>query len=188
MVADSWGAAHACARFYKNATLVLPRQDSTRALHSLPIAALRLNRDIVDGLRVLGFETIGDAAAQPRAPLTLRFGPELARRLDQAFGILPEPIDPIRTPDLIEIRRSFAEPIGAAETIARYIGKLVVELCARLEAKELGAKRLDLLCHRVDGSIQAARVSTACRCATSNGSPNSCASASKPLIRALALS
>ena len=35
----------------------------------LPIAALRLAPDMVDGLRVLGFERVGDLLAQPRAPL-----------------------------------------------------------------------------------------------------------------------
>ena len=66
-----------------------------------------------------------------------------------------------RPAELIEVRRSFAEPITAAETIARYIGKLVVRLCAVLEAKGLGARRLDLICHRVDNRAQAVRVGTA---------------------------
>ena len=38
--------------------------------------------------------------AQPRAPLTLRFGPELGRRLDQALGRLAEPIEPVRPAEL----------------------------------------------------------------------------------------
>jgi protein ImuB len=52
--------------------------------------------------------------------LALRFGPEIGRRLDQALGHVVEPIAPIRPAELIEVRRSFAEPITAAETIARY--------------------------------------------------------------------
>ena len=36
-----------------------------------------------------------------------------------------------------------------------------VELCGRLEAKGLGARRLDLICHRVDSHAQAIRVGTA---------------------------
>jgi protein ImuB len=100
-------------------------------------------------------------ADTPRAPLTLRFGPEFSRRLDQVTGRISEPIDPIRPPDLIEVRQIFGEPIAAAETIARYIGKLVVQLCELLEAKGLGAKRLDLLFHRVDNRIEAVRIGTA---------------------------
>jgi len=112
-------------------------------------------------LRVLGFERIGDLLAQPRAPLTLRFGPQLARHMDQALGVVAAPIEPVRPPDLISMRRSFPEPIGAAETIARYVGKLTVRLCGALEEKGLGARRLDLLCHRVDNRLAAVRVGMA---------------------------
>ncbi len=115
-LADSWGAAHAFARFVARPTLVLPPGESATAVLDLPIAALRLPLDMVASLRVLGFERIAELAAQPRAPLALRFGPLLGRRLDQAMGHLAEPIDPIRPPDLIEVRRVFAEPIGAPET------------------------------------------------------------------------
>ena len=127
----------------------------------LPIAALRLPPDMVGHLRRLGFERVSDLADQPRAPLALRFGPELHRRLDQAMGRLREPIAPVRPPELIEVRRLFAEPIGAPETLARYTDKLVVSLCEVLEAKGLGARRLDLLFHRVDSQMQAIRVGTA---------------------------
>ena len=160
-IADSWGAAHALARTAAQATLVVPAGDSGKTLLNLPIAALRLPKTMVADLSVLGFTRIGELAAKPRAPLTLRFGPELCRRLDQAMGRLSEPIDPVRPPDLIEVRRVFAEPIGAPETITRYIGKLTGQLCETLEAKGLGARQLDLLFHRVDNRIEAIRIGTA---------------------------
>lgn len=160
-IADSWGAAHALARFAARPTIIAPERHDASLLEPLPLAALRIDASIVAALRTLGFETIGDILAQPRAPLTLRFGPAIGRRIDQALGDLSEPIDPIRPADLIEVRRSFAEPIGAAETIARYIAKLVDQLCDRLEAAGLGARRLDLICHRVDSRSQAVRVGMA---------------------------
>jgi protein ImuB len=160
-IADSWGAAHALARYAARPTLIAPNGHGRAVLESLPLAALRIAPSTVGALRVLGFERIGDLLAQPRAPLTLRFGPEIGRRLDQALGDLPELIEPIRSAELIEIRRAFAEPIGAAETIARYIAKLVDQLCERLEERHLGARRLDLICHRVDNRAQAVRVGTA---------------------------
>ncbi len=160
-IADTWGAAHALARYAAKPALVTAAGHGSAVLVGLPLAALRLPVDMIAALHVLGFERIGDLLAQPRAPLTLRFGPQLGRRIDQALGALSEPIDPIRPDELIEVKRNFAEPIGAAETIARYIGKLVVQLCAELEAKGLGAKRLDLICHRVDNRLQAVRVGTA---------------------------
>jgi protein ImuB len=159
-IADTWGAAHALARFGARPRYVSEPDKAASDIAPLPIAALRLAPDLVGGLRVLGFERIGDLLAQPRAPLALRFGPELGRRLDQATGQIAEPIEPIRPEELIEVRRAFAEPIGAAETIARYIGKLAAQLCESLEGKGLGARRLDLVCHRVDSRAQAVRVGT----------------------------
>ncbi|MGH3184768.1 MAG: Y-family DNA polymerase, partial [Streptosporangiaceae bacterium] len=126
-LADCWGAAHAFARTMARPTLVVPK-GARGAVLDLPIASLRLPKIMVEDLRVLGFERIGELAAKPRAPLALRFGPELCRRLDQAMGRLSEPIDPVRPPSLIEVRRVFAEPISAPETIARITGKLVTQL------------------------------------------------------------
>jgi protein ImuB len=160
-IADHWGAAHALARYKARPSIVVPPGEDTAAFAPLPIAALRLPHDMVAALRRLGFDCICDLLTKPRTPLALRFGPELGRRLDQATGQLSEPIDPVRPADLIEVRQAFAEPIGAAETIARYAGKLVTHLCEALEAKGLGAKRLDLLLHRVDNRLQAIRVGTA---------------------------
>jgi protein ImuB len=160
-MAGSYGAAHALARYRAYPTLVVANGATGAAISDLPIAALRLPPDLVAGLERMGFERIGELEAQPRAPLTLRFGPEVGRRLDQAFGRLFEPITPIVAPELIQVRRSFAEPIGAAETIARYVGLLVVDLCTALEDRSLGARRLDLLCHRVDNRIEAVRIGTA---------------------------
>jgi protein ImuB len=160
-IADSWGAAHAFARNVARSALVVPAGDSAKTVLDLPIATLRLPKNRVEELRVLGFERIGELAKIPRATLVLRFGPELCRRLDQAMGCLSEPIDPIRPPDLIEVCRVFAEPIGAPETIARTTGKLVTQLCEMLESKGRGARRLDLLFHRVDNCIEAIRIGTA---------------------------
>jgi len=87
-LADSWGAAHGFARFVARPVIVVSAGESAKAILDLPIVALRLPRDMVDALRVLGFERIGELVAKPRAPLTLRFGPELGRRLDQATGQL----------------------------------------------------------------------------------------------------
>ncbi len=162
-MAGTWGSAHAFARYAANERkrcLVVSPGCSIEPLMRLPVAALRLPRDMVAGLRKLGFDRIGDLADKPRAPLALRFGPELHRRLDQATGRLNETVEPVRPAELIEVRRLFAEPIGAPETLHRYTGKLVAQLCKVLEEKGLGARRLDLLFHRVDSQTGAIRVGT----------------------------
>ena len=159
-IADTWGAAHALARFDPRPGFVSEPGNAAHDIAPLSIAALRLAPDMIRALHVLGFDRVGDVLAQLRAPLSLRFGPQLGRRLDQATGRLAEPIEPIRPEALIEVRRAFAEPIGATQTVARNIGVLTAQLCDALEQRGLGARRLDLICQRVDSRAQAVRVGT----------------------------
>ncbi|TAX38956.1 Y-family DNA polymerase [Rhizobium leguminosarum] len=160
-IAETWGAANACARAISRETVIVPRGETVRAVEKLPLSLLRLPEKIVGDLRTLGFKTIGELAKTPRAPLTLRFGPEVGRRLDQMFGRTPEPIDPIRTAELVEVSRAFAEPIGAAETINKYVARLVVQLVYELQRRGLGVRRADLIVETVDGTRQAIRAGTA---------------------------
>ncbi len=148
-IADTIGAAHARARF------------TARTIPDLPITALRLGADLVIPLRRLGFMRIAELEAAPRAPLARRFGAHLGRRLDQLFGRLPEPLQPITPADIIRVRHDFAEPIGTADALAHATHALTAAICAALEPAGLGARRLDLVFHRVDASLAAIRIGTA---------------------------
>jgi protein ImuB len=159
--APTYGAAHAMARTVANPIFLLEKDKLAGALAVLPVSALRLPAEILVALKQLGFDRIEELANTPRAPLALRFGPIISQRLDQAFGRADEPFDPIVPPETPHVRRAFAEPIGAPETLARYTTKLVEQLCAELEVKGLGARKLDLLFFRVDNRIQAIRIGTA---------------------------
>jgi protein ImuB len=158
--APSYGAAYACARCIANPIFLLEGTKLAAALDLLPISALRLPAEMVPALKKLGFERIGELNATARAPLALRFGLVIGLRLDQAYGRVTEPFDPIIPPQVPHVRRNFAEPIGAPETIARYVGVLVEQLAALLEVKGLGARKLDLLFFRVDNRIEAIRIGT----------------------------
>ncbi|MFB2604094.1 DNA polymerase Y family protein, partial [Rhizobium phaseoli] len=161
VVADTWGAAYGLARSMTAETKVIPTGKTADAVARLPLSSLRISSETVISLQTLGFQTVGELAPTPRAPLALRFGPQIGRRLDQMFGRVAEPIDPIRCPEIIEVHRAFAEPIAAAETIEKYISRLVTKLCLELQAKGLGVRRTDLIVHRVDNTIQALRAGTA---------------------------
>ena len=160
-MAGSWGTAHALARFVHAPTTIVPCDQSGRAIAHLPTWALRLPEGMADALGKMGIDTVGEIEAKPRAPLALRFGPELTRRLDQAYGRASEPIEPVEAPELIQVRRMFAEPIGASETLARYTLQLVEALCEALETRGLGARTLDMRFHRVDNRIEVIRVGMA---------------------------
>jgi protein ImuB len=160
-VADTPGAAHALARFGGQEVTVVPAMGQEAALSRLPLAALRLPAETLDGLRLMGIEQIGALAALPRAPLVRRFGALVTTRLDQAFGHVAEAIEPAFPPDLIQSRLTFMEPLLTAEAFATVIDRLALKVCADMERAGGGARRLDLLFERIDGTIQAIRIGTA---------------------------
>ncbi|MBI1685187.1 DNA polymerase Y family protein [Caulobacter hibisci] len=160
-IADSWGGAHALARFSRRSVFVVAPGQTGLQIADLPLAGLRLPADLVENAGKLGFDTIAELEATAKGPLARRLGMEPVRRLDQAFGRVAEPIEPVMAAQTVRARKVFAEPIGAPETMARYLTLLVDELCVALEAASLGAKRLDAWFHRVDNQIVAARLSLA---------------------------
>jgi protein ImuB len=164
-VADTPGAAHAMARFGAQEITVIPPGvpwgGHEAALARLPLAALRLPDETLDGLRLMGIEQIGALAALPRAPLVRRFGALVTTRLDQAFGRASEAIEPEFPPELIQARLTFVEPLLTAEAFATVIDRLIATVCSAMERSGTGARRLDLLFERVDGTTQAIRIGTA---------------------------
>jgi protein ImuB len=156
-VADTPAVAHAVARF-GNGGVVPPGVD---VMADFPIEALRLPTGVLADLRLMGFERVGPLVAAARAPLVRRYGAILALRLDQAAGRVFEPIVPVVPPASIQARLAFVEPLLTAEAFACVIARLVAVVCADLERAGLGARRLDLLFERVDGSVQAIRIGTA---------------------------
>jgi protein ImuB len=130
-------------------------------LDNLPVEALRLPPGIAWDLRLMGFDRIGSLTAAARAPLVRRFGAVLALRLDQAAGRVFEPMEPVVAPGLIQVRLGFVEPLMTAEAFSVVIARLVALVCSDMERAGSGARRLDLLFERVDGSVQAIRAGTA---------------------------
>ena len=152
-IADTPGAAHALARYHK------PEDDA--GVGSFPIEALRLPPVICDGLHLMGFDRIGQLTATPRGPLVRRFGTIVATRLDQLSGAVFEPIVPVIPPDLIQARLTFVEPLLTEPAFSAVIARLTALVCTDLEKTGQGARRLDLLFERVDGSVPVIRIGTA---------------------------
>jgi protein ImuB len=167
-VASTLGAAWALARHAADAGQpALPAPpDERAALAPLPVEALRLDPDTVQGLRRVGLRHIGELYPMPRDALARRFGANglensVAYRLDQAFGDLPEPLSPLGETPSRRVRLSFAEPIADPADLARAIERLVEDLAARLAREGMGARRLALGFHRVDGRVEHIRLGTA---------------------------
>lgn len=151
-VAGHAAAAHALARHGAEPLIFCPPGDEKKALAPLPLAALRLEAKLVDKMRRLGLEWIGDLIDMPRGPLLRRFGREMVLRLEQALGRTAEPFDPIVPRDAAMAEIRFAEPIGDAQTIERAIAALIDDLEQTLREAAIGARVLLLMCDRVDRS------------------------------------
>lgn len=160
-IADTPGAAHALARHGRSRRTVLPAGAPETMFDSLPVEALRIAGDTADMLHRLGLGRIGAVRAAPRAPLARRFGPLLLTRLDQMLGRVAEPIRPVLAPDIVQARRGFVEPISTPDAFRMVIDALVAEVCAALHRRGEGARRLDLVFERVDGTTRSVRVGTA---------------------------
>jgi protein ImuB len=152
-IAAHVGAAWAVARFGGAPIRILAPGTEAAALAPLPLAALRLPAATVAALDRLGLKTVGAVADLPRAPLARRFGVDLVRRFDQAFGRADEPIVPRRPVPALTAERRFAEPILAVDDVARVIRSLAGHLADPLEARQEGARALELALFRVDGQV-----------------------------------
>jgi protein ImuB len=76
------------------------------------------------------------------------------------LGRLEETIEPRRPAPPFRCRMAFAEPIGRPDDIAAATGRLLATLCGQLESAGMGARRIELSLHRVDGSLAHTEIGT----------------------------
>ena len=124
------------------------------ALEALPVAALRLEAEVVTALQRMGLRNIGQLAESPRAPLARRFGAQVLLRLDQALGRQPEQISPQAEPPHYAVRMTLPEPIGLAADVMSGAERLLNRLCEKLHDQQAGARVLRLTLRRVDGDAR----------------------------------
>jgi len=159
-IADTPGAAWALARHGRPGTIA-PPGGTARALERLPVGALRLGRETAAGLAHLGLRRIGDLYGLPRGALAARFGAATVLQLDRALGHAGETLEAARPSAPPSARMSFAEPVAARSDIDAALAWLLGEICVRLAGLGRGARRLELACHRVDGTAQMLAIGTA---------------------------
>ena len=160
-VARTPGAAHALARYSGETVILLPPGAEAEAIADLPLAALRLEPEALISAARFGLERIADLYPMPRAPLAKRLGLATVRRLDQARGLVAEPIIPVVPFEAPRAERQLLEPIGTAEAITQVIGDLVDDLVLQLQERGLGLRTARLTCRIVDGSEQHVAIGTA---------------------------
>jgi protein ImuB len=165
-VAPTVGAAWALAKFGANQSpiIVNDRAGILDVTASLPPEALRVDSLIARTLRTLGVTTIAHLLRLPRDQLAVRFGADVLRRIDQLTGSATEPLTFLehRTPVAAAI--AFDGVVHSLEMIHVALRQLVIEVCATLSDRGLGARELRITLSRpyapaVERSIRITRPS-----------------------------
>ncbi|MDP5102637.1 MAG: DNA polymerase Y family protein [Erythrobacter sp.] len=178
-LAPTAGAAWALAHFGPPAAILAPDDDPLRWLGDLPVAALRLDDDVITVLRRLGIKRLGDLAgvsgegddpaaqAAARDALLRRFRNRRSPaanpliRLDQLLGRVPEPLLPVIAHPMPMVQRRLMEPIRHRDLLDRVVHDLAQDMVRALEARGEGARRLELGLWRVDGEVLLRRIELA---------------------------
>ena len=164
-IAPTAGAAWAFAHYGPEGA-ILGSDDAAR-LMQLPVAALRLDDDILLLLRRLGLKRLDDLAGIARDALARRFRTRRAPaanplvRLDQLLGRVPEPLLPVLGVEMPLVQRRLIEPIRHRALLDRVLGDLAGDMARLLEGRALGARRLELGMWKVDGEVLIRRLELA---------------------------
>ena len=157
-IAPTAGAAWALAH-YGSSPVTRGSDDLAVELGRLPVAALRLDTDVLLVLRRLGLKRIGDLRKIGRDALQRRFRNRQAAsaspllRLDQLLGYAPEPLLPVVAVEQPMAERRLVEPILHRTLLDRVVADCAGDIARELESRRQGARRLELALWRVDGDV-----------------------------------
>jgi protein ImuB len=119
-------------------------------LESCPVRALRLERSVVERMHEVNIRRVGDLLRCTRASLASRFGAQTLLRLDQAFGRVPQHMEPVRSRPLPAAERIFDGPVAALDALQFTVQELIGAVCVQLHALERGAREIELAAECAD--------------------------------------
>lgn len=170
-IAPTAGAAWALAHHGREkAILTLPHGEEIPAsIARLPVAALRLDGEVLQLLKRLGLKRIGDLTMIGRDALQRRFrrrNPRLGEfnpltRLDQLLGRMAEPLLPVIETLAPLVQRRLIEPLRHRDPLDQVLRDLAGDMVNELERRGEGARRLELGLWRVDGEVLVRRLELA---------------------------
>ncbi|XHS80079.1 DNA polymerase Y family protein [Burkholderiaceae bacterium UC74_6] len=116
----------------------------TPDLDALPLTALSAVAAHQPMLERLGCRRLADVRRLPRPALARRFGPQLLRALDQAFGRMPEAHEWLELPERFEARLELPFRVEQAPDLHHHAQGLLRQLCAWLAARHAGVQAFTL--------------------------------------------
>ncbi len=138
-VAANPDAAVHGARGFTGITIMEPGREAV-----LPIDVLDAPPEIADTLALWGVRTFGDLAALPEAGVTERLGAVGAHYHKLARGAGDRPLVPVQTIAQYEAALELEHPVTLLEPLAFILGRLLGEICGRLEEHGLATHELRL--------------------------------------------
>lgn len=141
-IASTPGSAWALASFSQGHPAIITPEQLPDALSSLPIAALRLDIELIQAFHGLGIDKIGQLMQLPRAALPARFGTTVLTRLDQALGHLSEPLQAVERREPIQTQLKFEGVVDSLEVIWEVLKRLLEKVIRELKRRDCGARKL----------------------------------------------
>jgi protein ImuB len=142
-VAAQIEAAILAARGFSGIT-VIPEGEEAACLGRLPVAALSPPLEILEILERWGIETCAALAALPVVDLSERLGQEGVRLHELARGGVARSMVAAQAALLFEEAIELEDAVADLEPLAFIFGRLLGQLCARLEARALAAAAIRL--------------------------------------------
>lgn len=142
-VASNPDAAFHAARGFTGISIV-PQGDEAKFLASLPVALLAPPEEIAETLARWGIRTFHDLAALPDLGVAARLGEEGVRLQQLARGEGDRPLQPVETPAQFEQEMELDYPLELLDPLMFVLGRLLGDVCARLEERALAAIGLRL--------------------------------------------
>jgi len=115
-----------------------------QALGHLPVSVLAVGEKLMAMMNAIGVRTIADIDALPRAGFARRFGRDLLKQIDQAFGRCAETHDFFVPPRSFHARLELPHQTEIAEALSFAAKRLFVQLEAFLRARAGATERIDL--------------------------------------------
>ncbi len=135
-------AIHA-ARGFAGVTVIPPGKQA-ECLGSLPVDVLQVAPEILETLDRWGVRNLRALAALPEVAIVERLGQEGLRLQRLARGAVERPLVPAEPPLKFEEAMELEHAVALLEPLAFVLGRLLEQLCARLEARALATNELSL--------------------------------------------
>jgi len=142
-VASNPGAAFHAARGFAGISIV-PQGDEAKFLASLPVGLLSPSEEIAQTLGRWGIRTFRDLAALPDLGVAARLGEEGVRIQMLARGEGDRPLVLVEASLRFEEEMELEYPVELVEPLLFVVGRLLGDICGRLEERALAAIGLRL--------------------------------------------